>query len=265
MTIRSSSRAGAIDTSDARPNFVASSSAIVRAAAPRAALNTSASAPREVVSPASSVMPAADTNAVSKRSPRRNSSVQRPATVRVCWSSSPGQTTTWSCSARTSAAMIGELVTSVSSYGGSSVRRRASASALDEASRKIVDPPAIIVAASSAIAAFAAHAWPTRWSHAVGCACGPGSCASARAPPRTRSTSPSRASCSRSRWAVIVETAWSRASSATVAPPRRWICSRICARRSDAGSVLIVVRRADAARAYMCARSVLTDSSTSHE
>ena len=43
----------------------------------RAALNTSASAPREVVSPASSVMPAADTNAVSKRSPRRNST--RPA------------------------------------------------------------------------------------------------------------------------------------------------------------------------------------------
>ena len=102
MTITSSSCAGAIDTSDARPNLVESISPTVRPAAARAALTTSASGRREVVSPASSVSPAADTNAVSKFSSCMNSTVQRPASIRMCWSSSPGQTTTCIGSAITS-------------------------------------------------------------------------------------------------------------------------------------------------------------------
>ena len=77
-----------------------------------------------------------------------NSTVQRPVIVRVCWSSSPGQTTTWIESARISPAIIGELVTSVSSYGGAAASVGASASAVDDASRKIVEPLATSVAAS---------------------------------------------------------------------------------------------------------------------
>ena len=57
VTITSSSCAGAIETSDARPNLLASISPTVRPAAARAALTTSASGRRDVVSPASSVTP----------------------------------------------------------------------------------------------------------------------------------------------------------------------------------------------------------------
>jgi hypothetical protein len=43
--------------------------------------------------------------------------------------------------------MAGEFVTTVSSLGGSSTSRRASASTVEDASRKIVEPGATIVAA----------------------------------------------------------------------------------------------------------------------
>ena len=95
---------------------------------------------------------------MSKFSRRMNSAVQRPVIVRVCWSSSPGQTTTWTESARISAAIIGEFVTSVSSYGGSTVSSVASASAVDDASRKIVEPADTSAAACAPIAAFATAA-----------------------------------------------------------------------------------------------------------
>ena len=84
----------AIVSSDARPNLVASTSPIVRSAFARATLITSASARLDVVSPASSVSPAAEQNASSKFSPARKSVVQRPASSRMCWSSSPGGTIT---------------------------------------------------------------------------------------------------------------------------------------------------------------------------
>ena len=60
VTIASSSPAGAIVSSEARPNLFESISPIVRAALALATLITSASARREVVSPASSVTPAAE-------------------------------------------------------------------------------------------------------------------------------------------------------------------------------------------------------------
>ena len=94
VTIRSSSSAAMIVSSDARPNLVASISATLRSAPARAALTTSASGRREVVSPCSSVTPAHETKATSKLSCDRNSTVQRPASIRMCWSSSPGATTT---------------------------------------------------------------------------------------------------------------------------------------------------------------------------
>ena len=58
----------------------------------------------------------------------------------MCWSSSPGQATTWIGSEVISCTIAGELVTSVSSFGGCSARRCASASALEDASRKTVEP-----------------------------------------------------------------------------------------------------------------------------
>ena len=90
VMIRSGSSAPMIVSSDARPNLLASISATVRCAPERAALITSASGRREVVSPSSRVMPAAETNATSKLSCARNSTVQRPASILMCWSSSPG-------------------------------------------------------------------------------------------------------------------------------------------------------------------------------
>ena len=61
--IRSGSAAGMIVSSEARPNLVASISATVRWAPARAAVITSASGRREVVSPSSSVTPAQEMNA----------------------------------------------------------------------------------------------------------------------------------------------------------------------------------------------------------
>ena len=89
--------------------------------------------------------------------------------------------------------------------------------ALDEASRKIVEPGLTSDAARPAIASLAALACPTRCAHAVAInGIVPGWAGRiTRAPPWTRSTSPSRASCSRSLWTVIAETEWSRARSAT--------------------------------------------------
>ena len=90
VTMASSSCARAIDSSDERPNLVASISPMLRSALARAALTTSASGRRAVVRPWSSVTPAAETNATAKLSSARNSTVQRPAIMRMCWSSSPG-------------------------------------------------------------------------------------------------------------------------------------------------------------------------------
>ena len=94
VTIASSSSARAIVNSDALPNLFESISPTVRAAFARATLMTSASALRDVVRPASSVTPAHEQNASSKFSPDRKSVVQRPASSRMCWSSSPGVTIT---------------------------------------------------------------------------------------------------------------------------------------------------------------------------
>src|SRR5215218_1326023 len=99
VTIASSSCARAIDSSDDTPNFVASISPMLHSALARAALMTSASGRRLVVRPWSSPIPAAETNATAKLSSLRNSTVQRPAIIRMCWSSSPGVTITWIASA----------------------------------------------------------------------------------------------------------------------------------------------------------------------
>ena len=58
----------------------------------------------------------------------------------------------------------------MSSFGGSSTSRRASASAVEDASRKIVAPWPTWRAACAAIAAFAAPAMSARCVHAVGIA-----------------------------------------------------------------------------------------------
>jgi hypothetical protein len=97
--IRSGSSAPMIVSSDWRPNLVESINAMVRWAAARAAAITSASGRREVVNPSSSVTPAHETKATSKLSCDRNSTVQRPASIFMCWSSSPGATTTCTGSA----------------------------------------------------------------------------------------------------------------------------------------------------------------------
>ena len=55
----------------------------------------------------------------------------------------------------------------MSSFGGSSISRRARHSALDEASRKIVEPAVTSCAARAAIASLAAAACSTRWDQAV--------------------------------------------------------------------------------------------------
>jgi hypothetical protein len=202
-----------------------------------AAWTTSASGRRDVVSPWSSVTPAQEMNATAKFRPPMNSTVQRPPSSRMCWSSSPGVTMTCIAIDCTSKAMAGEFVTTVSSFGGSAIRRRASASAVEDASRKIVDASVTSRAACAAIAALAAPCCRRRFSHAVAIEPAPLAGPMARAPPWTRSTSPSRASCSRSRWTVIADTAWSRASSATDTPPSSRMRSRICALRRAGGTV----------------------------
>ena len=242
VTISSSSCARAIVTSAARPYFVASTSPTVRPAFACAARSTSAIGLRAVDSPFSSVIPAADTNATSKFSRPMKSTVQRPVTARVCWSSSPGQTTRCTVSALMFAAMKGEFVTSVSSRGGASMIASASACAVDDASRKTVAPSAharerVGGDRRLGLGLLRDPRLPRR-------GVGRGRAASARAPPRTRSTRPSRASCSRSRCAVMLEMAWVRARSAIVAAPRSRMCSRMRARRIAAGTALTCSRGA---------------------
>ena len=108
---------------------------------------------------------------------------------------------------------------------------RASASPVEDASTKIVDPSSTSSRARTAIASFSCAASRTRAFQAVsirGRVSG-----SERAPPRTRSRSPSPESSSRSRCTVTGETACSDASSASDAPPSRWTRSRIRARLQD--------------------------------
>src|SRR5690242_13030267 len=205
---------------------------------------TSASARRDVVKPPSSVSPAAEQNASSKFRPDRKSVVQRPASSRMCWSSSPGGTITSTRSSTSSYAIAGEFVTSVSSVAAAFTRARATARQVEDESRKIVEPERTSRTACAAIAAFAAPACDVRCSHPVGgIAVEDGKPASARAPPCTRSTRPSLDRCSRSRWTVIEETVRSRARSAMETPPSRWMRSRIRALLSAGGIVVIRLPR----------------------
>ena len=68
---------------------------IVCAEEAEAAFRVSASSRRVVVSPFSSVIPPAETNAVSKLRPARNSAAHRPPIMWSVWSTSPGVTITW--------------------------------------------------------------------------------------------------------------------------------------------------------------------------
>ena len=132
-------------------------------------------------------------------------------------------------SSTSSYAIAGEFVTSVRSVAGSLTSCRASARHDEDESRKIVEPERTSRAACAAIVAFAPRLTAARCSQPVGgIAVGGPTPGSARAPPCTRSTSPSRESCSRSRWTVIEETVRSFARSATDTPPSRWMRSRIC-------------------------------------
>ena len=80
---------------------------------------------------------------MSKRSRLMKSTVHRPVIARMPWSSSPGQTTTCTGSPHAPAAIMGELVTIVSPKGGASISVSASASVVDDESRKIVEPGSI--------------------------------------------------------------------------------------------------------------------------
>ena len=227
---------GAIVSSADRPTFVESIEATVRWDEAIAACSVSASARRVVVRPCSSVTPAADTNAVSMLSPARNSADQRPPIMRSVWSTSPGTTTMWICCACSSSAIAGEFVTSVSERGGSRSRRRASdevrrrrveehrRAVLDELGRAGGDRLLLRQRLPQPLRPVGGHLDVRRRA------------AGGRAPPRTRSIRPSAARRSRSRCTVIDETPWSRASSATDAPPSRWMRSRILDRRMSAGT-----------------------------
>ncbi len=200
-----------------------------------AAWSVSASARRVVVSPCSSVIPPAETNDVSMFSPARNSAAQRPPIILSVWSTSPGVTTTWIDWEWSSSAIAGEFVTSVSARGGWRSRKRASARLVVDESTKTVEPSSTNSAAAAAIASFSGRPCRSRFAQSVGTrsrVAPPGG----RAPPWTRSISPSAASRSRSRCTVIGETPWSRARSLMEAPPSRWIRSRIFARRRSAGT-----------------------------
>ena len=229
----------------------------MRPAASRAARSTSAIGLRDVVSPASSVIPAADTNAMSKLSPGMNSTVQRPVIVRVCWSSSPGQTTTWIESARMLAGdhrRVRDQRELERRRGQRAWRERERGRRRVEEDRRAVRDERRRVRGDRRLG-LAACADPVLPGRRVRGARPP----ARRAPPRTRSTSPSRASCSRSRCAVMFEMACARASSAT-------------SRRRHAGSARGSGRGASMrahpsflTKPHMCARRVLIDSSTSHE
>ena len=84
---------------------------------------------------------------------------------------------------------------------------RASARPVEDASMKIVDPSSISSRARAAIASFSGAASRTRAFQAVSIRAG--ASGSERAPPRTRSSSPSSESSWRSRWTVTAETACS--------------------------------------------------------
>ena len=220
MTIRSSSRAATIDTSDARPNFVASSSAIVRADAARAALKTSASAPREVVSPASS----GDAGGGHERGVEAQAAqeVERPATgdrarVLVELAGADDDVQLLGADLGGDHRRVGDERQLVRRVLREPPRQRERARRRVEEDRRAAGDHRRRLLGDRRLGRprLRRRGGPTRSGAAAG-----RRRASARAPPRTRSTSPSRASCSRSRCAVIVETAWSRASSATVAPPR---------------------------------------------
>ena len=143
----------------------------------------------------------------------------------MCWSSSPGRRRSRG-SRRPAArsAIAGEFVTSVSSFGGSlhqPPRERERARGRVEEDRRAVARRS--AAACAAIASLATRALLPAGSTRSGSSAPRGRLASERAPPCTRSTRPSRASSSRSRWTVTAETAWSRARSATDTPPSRWM------------------------------------------